>query len=151
MSYNTKLTFNDILLGSQILKTLNTKANLLKNMDIVINRHLDQNLAKNCKVANIQGGILTMTVNTAVWAHQLRFSSLEILSVLRNTKEGIGIKSIKIKVVPDELSYAPEIKKEWVTTRNMSQKTASHLRLIAENIEYSILKSALIKLSKHGK
>lgn len=63
---------------------------------------LDENLAAHCQVGNFKEGILVIISDSAAWASTLRYQTSQLLPALRKHNCFAGLKSIQIKVRPNQ-------------------------------------------------
>lgn len=61
---------------------------------------LPPSLAPHCRVANVQGGRMTIHVASASWATRLRLTMPEVEPALRSLLDFAGVEDIRIRTMP---------------------------------------------------
>ncbi len=127
-------SLSNVLQTAPTLRTFVTKLEQLAQINFAIANHLQASMANHCKVANLRDGALVLSTSSPAWHHKLRFSSMEILSLLRRDPRWSGLKSIEVRVdyLPNIESQAsniqqPKTKPISAANRLLIQQTASHL------------------------
>ncbi len=152
MEYKTNQTLAQLIKQSTILAKFHAKVQNLEQIDQAVKAHLESDLARNCKVANLRNGTLILSTTSPSWNHQIRFLRFELLSKLRSNKEWCGLKAIETKVnlLPNFESYS----QEQLQKTNMKKLSTDNANLIIQatkNIKSEKLINALVKLAKHTK
>jgi hypothetical protein len=61
---------------------------------------LPQDLASECRVANVRDQVLTVHINNAAWATRLRFLIPGLLHSLNRLADFTAVNNVRLKVVP---------------------------------------------------
>ncbi len=120
------------------------KAKTLIRLEKRITNQLDEKLAPHCRVANVNGSVLVLQVDTPAWAGRLRQQAPKLVARLRQTDELAAIEQIRVTVRP--------IERRTTTSRPMPQlsaKSAAGIEAAAETIADQTLSAALKRLAKH--
>jgi len=144
-----KLSLTDILLKTPALKPLLVKAQELSAIQRLVTQNLQSPLNTYCKVASYQKGILTLSLTSAVWAHQLRFAKTTLLSSLRTTPAFCGLKAIELSIRPLEVSPFDQPLATFPAPI-LSKQNAEGLRTTAAAVSSEALQAALLRLAKHS-
>jgi len=123
------------------------KIKQLNALNSRLSTFLDENLRKNCQVANLNGHCLVLLVNTGTAATQLRFIIPDLLQKFRLDPELRPIQDIQCKVRP--VSSGSSATKPLRNVTPLSRQTASIIEEIAESITEPKLKKALLRIAKH--
>ena len=105
---------------------------------------LEPALASNCTGAILHGSVLSLLVESPVWASRLRYLAPQLQRQLRH--QGYALQRINVKIaLPD---HTPSRHK---TQRAMplSRENARLLQATAEGMSDDRLKAALLRLSRH--
>jgi hypothetical protein len=106
---------------------------------------LPQEVAAECRVANVRDQLLTVHINSAAWATRLRFLIPALLPGLNRLADFSAVSEVRLAVVPiaDGL-VAPQ---RAQTVRPPDQ--ASLLEL-ADGIDHADLRDAILRLAARG-
>lgn len=123
-----------------------TTARKLCRLNQYILSVLDQPLTDHCQVARFEGDLLVLNTDSPVWASRLRYYIPTLLHELKqNIPDLQGLKTIKITTAPP----SPEIEQSIVSERKISDAAASNITAMAESIEDTALREALLRLTRH--
>lgn len=139
-------SFQDILITSPLLKTVLQKADKVTKLNQAVSKNLEPELVPYCRVANIRDGVLILTTPSPIWGHQLRFTSLSLLTTLRKEEQWCGLTSIKIHVRPNDEKLPVILPSLPIPA--LSLKGAAHLKEAAAQIKHLGLQEALERLSQ---
>ena len=159
MIRNPKRSINDVLCDPQhSLGKIIQKAKSIENLQKQLQKELPNPIAQHVWVGTYENGILTLLVDSAAIATQLRFSVPDIRENLRQQPQWYGLKSISVKIIVDPpkssvekpLKSDHEIKK----TMDISKQSANLLVELANSIDDchggDVLKKALIRIAKYS-
>ena len=107
---------------------------------------LPQELASECRVANLRDQVLTVHINNAAWATRLRFLIPGLLESLGRLADFATVTDLRLKVVPA------------VTDTIYSKESAGTIRPpdrvplleLANEIDHADLRSAILRLAAHS-
>ncbi len=123
-----------------------TTARKLCRLNQYILSVLDQPLTDHCQVARFEGDLLVLNTDSPVWASRLHYYIPTLLHELKqNIPDLQGLKTIKITTTP----LSPEIAQNIVSERKISDAAASNITAMAESIEDTALRQALLRLTRH--
>lgn len=128
---NTSLT--EIIKKSERLDTLNHE----------LKKHLAQELATNCRVANFNNGCLVIEVSNAALATRLRYETPELLRKFRSESRLSNLRSISYYIQGDSVQV-PEKPRQ-----SLSRKAADTLTEAAGKIKDPELEAALRRLASN--
>ena len=80
------------------LSKLIGKSQRTRDLASVFQSMLDADLAKNCKFANLDDSVITITVKNAAWATRIRFAIPDLLKNLRTQPEFKKVTNIRYLV-----------------------------------------------------
>lgn len=132
MQYKTKhqsyKAFTNLLHTAPDLQKFVAKLQHLEQINSYLGAHLDANLVKHCRVANLRDGAIILSTTSPAWHHKLRFVSLDILSTLRANPLWSGLKSVEIRV-----DYLQSIEHDTSTNiKTSSRPSAQNAKLLQE-------------------
>jgi len=106
---------------------------------------LPQDLASECRVANVRDQVLTVHINNAAWATRLRFLTESLLPNLNRLADFTAINEIRLKVVP-VVADVP------MTTRATQLRPPDRVPLLelANGIDDAGLRNAILRLAAHA-
>lgn len=108
---------------------------------------LPSELCSECQVANLRDQVLTVHLTTASWATRLRFLVPDLLPRLNRLSDFAEVREVRIKVVPVD---APATAAPDARTLRRPPDGALLTRL-ADDLDDSALKTALLKLAGHAR
>lgn len=126
------------------LGQLFAQAKVLQRLQTRLESRLPPQLAQHCQVAALEQGVLTLHTDSPAWAAKLRFLTADLLHIFENDSATGGIKTIRVKARPPETS--PHTNQQ---APRMSPQTARFLRDVADTLDNSELRAALIRLSEN--
>jgi len=133
--------------GGGTLQQLVDQALHLKALNEGLRQHLDSEIAKQCKVINLEQGCLTIAATNGNYATLLRYQTGELLSALRKIKGFHGLASIKVQVAPIS---KPLVKKEDPpVSRKLTPEEAQTLLATAVTLDNEEIKKALAQLAEN--
>ena len=133
----------DIIKEDNKLSSIIIKSQHLIKLDKILLEHIPQNMRPHCKVANLSKGLLSVYVDSATWATQLRYYIPNLILTLRTHKEFTNLISIKHHVRPSE----KKIKKEITRVTPLSSDSKQSLQRMAKTMEHPELAEALNRLA----
>jgi len=107
---------------------------------------LPQDLALECRVANVRDRILTVHINNAAWATRLRFLIESLLPNLNRLADFTAVNEIRLRVVPvvtDAVPLAPR-------ATELRPPDRVPLLELANGIDDADLRSAILRLAAHA-
>jgi hypothetical protein len=106
---------------------------------------LPQDLASECRVANVRDQVLTVHINNAAWATRLRFLTESLLPNLNRLADFTAVNEIRLKVVP-VVADVP------MTPRATQLRLPDRVPLLelANRIDDAGLRSAILRLAAHA-
>jgi hypothetical protein len=107
---------------------------------------LPQDLASECRVANVRDQVLTVHINNAAWATRLRFLTPGLLLNLNRLADFTTVNEIRLKVVPvvtDAISNA-----QGATDLRPPDRVP--LLELANGIDDADLRGAILRLAAHA-
>ena len=105
---------------------------------------LPQDLASECRVANVRDQVLTVHINNAAWATRLRFLVPGLIESLRRLTDFTSVDEIRLKVVP-VAGIAPSAH----GTEERRPPDGVPLLELASRIDDAGLKEAILRLAAH--
>lgn len=139
VSVHVKSTQQILESSNHILLLLYSQSQKLRTIQGIIDRVLDV----ETNVAALKNGELTIITAKSTLATQVRYQQRLVLNALR--KNGMKIRSLKIKIQPLFSFNSPREQERLLTTQS-----ASHLLKAAEHIKDEALSNALLKLSRRA-
>ena len=136
------------LLGSKT-NFIIAEAKRLSQISIIVNQSLDYQIAKHVYVSTANNGLLTLVVDSPVWATRLRYLHQPIISSLQNYSMTKSITQIKIKVRP--LEYRTTKKTAQRKKLSLSRASAERMQEEIKAISDPTLQNTLKKLIRHAK
>jgi hypothetical protein len=106
---------------------------------------LPQDLASECRVANVRDQFLTVHINNAAWATRLRFLMPQLLESLRRLADFTSVNEIRLKVVPVADVASPAHGDE---ERRPPDRVP--LLELASTIDDAELKEVILRLAAHS-
>lgn len=91
-------SINQILTANKTLTKLINKTSSLQNLTQLFQNILDNDLSKHCQIAQKNKNTLTIIVNNAAWATNLRYAIPDILKLLRTQPEFKNIQDIRYRI-----------------------------------------------------
>ena len=105
---------------------------------------LEPPLAHHCTGAILHGAVLTLLVESPVWASRLRYLAPQLHKQL--SRQGIALQRINIKIA---LQGHTPAQRKHPRARPLSLQNAQLLQSTAEGMSDDKLKAALLRLSRH--
>jgi hypothetical protein len=106
---------------------------------------LPQDLASECRVANVRDQVLTVHINNAAWATRLRFLVPGLIESLRRLADFTSVDEIRLKVVP-----VADVRPSARNAEDRRQPDSVPLLELAGTIDDAGLKGAILRLAAHG-
>jgi hypothetical protein len=91
------------LLTSSPLKSYLEKAEYLNKLNSIFETIIPPDFISNCKIANFEGGRLTLYVTNSGWATRIRYAIPSLMNSLKKDSHFALVSEIKCKVIPDLL------------------------------------------------
>lgn len=132
----------------QTLGPLLNHAHRLEQLNKILREQLPPPLNQHCRIANLRDDILLLHADSPAWALKLRYSVPDMLDRLRRQPELQQLRTITVKINPASLVAAPAKK---TRRARMSEDTARLLDDVADAITHPTLRTALLRLARHGK
>lgn len=107
---------------------------------------LPQELASECRVANVRDQLLTVHINHAAWATRLRFLIPGLLESLRRLADFATVTDIRLKVAP----IAAEVSPQTLGVEELRPPDRVPLLELASRIDDADLKAAILRLAAHA-
>jgi hypothetical protein len=107
---------------------------------------LPQDLASECRVANVRDQVLTVHINNAAWATRLRFLIPAVLPNLNRLADFTAVNEIRLKVVPVVTDVTPT----EPSTMNLRPPDRVPLLELANGIDDAELRGAILRLAAHA-
>ena len=106
---------------------------------------LPQDLALECRVANVRDQVLTVHINNAAWATRLRFLTPGLLPNLNRLADFTAVNEIRLKVVPvvTDVPTAPR-------ATELRPPDRVPLLELANGIDDADLRNAILRLAAHA-
>jgi hypothetical protein len=107
---------------------------------------LPQDLASECRVANVRDQVLTVHINNAAWATRLRFLIPGLLESLHRLADFTAVNDIRLKVVPAVT--------DAISTVDGPAKIRPPDRVplleLANGVDHAGLRGAILRLAAHA-
>jgi hypothetical protein len=132
---------------SRILETLIGKLKHLKQIEQLLNGHLDDKLAKHYQIANLENNCLTVITEKAIWATQFRFQIPQLLNQLRQHPEFYQLKHIYCKIQPKNHPSKPA---NVTPMPQLSAETAAIVLETAKTIRHEKLQAIMNRIASHA-
>lgn len=132
-------------IGSQLPNFLKKKASGLRELNLHLQVALPAEIHRHVQVAGLHHEILTVEVDSPVWASKIRYLANNLVKQL-STTTGLTIKSVKILIRPT----ACELNRITRKPLAISGTRAGQFKSLAKSIKHPGLKSALSKLAQRG-
>lgn len=139
------VNINSILSHGPDISRLISHSNSLLKLQSILRSKLHSPESEHVFLASVSEDTAILYTDSPAWASKLRFKTQQLIDILSNISDFPQIKTIRIKVSPT-LYIEPEEN----TPTKLPPKTSKFLEEIANNMNDPELKSALIRLSKHG-
>jgi hypothetical protein len=107
---------------------------------------LPQDLASECRVANVRDQVLTVHINNAAWATRLRFLIPGLLPNLNRLADFTAVNEIRLKVVPVVSDVTPTV----TDTMELRPPDRVPLLELANRIDDAELRGAILRLAAHA-
>ena len=107
---------------------------------------LPQDLASECRVANVRDQVLTVHINNAAWATRLRFLTEALLPNLNRLADFTAVNEIRLKVVPVVTDVAPAVPR----ATELRPPDRVPLLELANGIDDAGLRNAILRLAAHA-
>lgn len=116
----------------------------LERLNALVGACLATPLDRHCRVANLDGGILTLHSDGPGWTTRLRFEGPRLLRTLRREPEFSGLSDIRIRQTPPPPA-SPQPRAPH--TARLSPTTGRHLQAVAAATDIPALREALLRLA----
>ena len=107
---------------------------------------LPQDLASECRVANVRDQVLTVHINNAAWATRLRFLTEALLPNLNRLADFTAVNEIRLKVVPVVTDVVPAVPR----ATELRPPDRVPLLELANGIDDAGLRNAILRLAAHA-
>jgi len=107
---------------------------------------LPQDLASECRVANVRDQVLTVHINNAAWATRLRFLIPGLLENLVRLADFTAVNDIRLKVVP----VASKSISAAEAAQEIRPPDRAPLLELANGIDDAGLRYAILRLAAHA-
>ena len=107
---------------------------------------LPQDIALECRVANVRDQVLTVHINNAAWATRLRFLIPAVLPNLNRLADFTAVNEIRLKVVPVVTDVTPTVS----ATMDLRPPDRVPLLELANRIDDAELRGAILRLAAHA-
>jgi hypothetical protein len=107
---------------------------------------LPQDLASECRVANVRDQVLTVHINNAAWATRLRFLIPGLLESLNRLADFTSVTEVRLKVVPLVLDVAHSPSR----VETLRAPARFPLLDLANGIDDGALQRAILRLAAHA-
>ncbi len=104
---------------------------------------LPQDLASQCRVANVRDRSLTVHIDNAAWATRLRFLIPELIESLGRLADFATVNEIRLKVVPAATDATSPPEGAW-TTRPPDRTSLLEL---ANHVDHADLRDVILRLA----
>lgn len=115
----------------------------LERLNALVGACLATPLDRHCRVANLEGGTLTLHSDGPGWTTRLRFEVPQLLRTLRREPEFSGLNDIRIR----QASLPPATPPVPPRMARLSPETGRHLRMVAAATDIPALREALLRLA----
>lgn len=116
----------------------------LERLTALVGACLATPLDRHCRVANLEGGILTLHSDGPGWTTRLRFEGPRLLRTLRREPEFSGLSDIRIRQATPPPAPPPPAAPRIA---RLSPETGQHLRMVAAATDIPALREALLRLA----
>ena len=107
---------------------------------------LPQDLASECRVANVRDQVLTVHINNAAWATRFRFLIPGLLESLVRLADFTAVNDIRLKVVPAVADAISEAQSAYT----IRPPDRAPLLELANGIDDAGLRETILRLAAHG-
>ena len=107
---------------------------------------LPQEVASECRVANVRDQLLTVHINSAAWATRLRFLIPALLPSLNRLADFSRVNEVRLAVVPIGDSLAAPQRAQTVRPPDQAA-----LLELADGVDHAGLRSAILRLAARGR
>lgn len=116
----------------------------LERLNALVGACLASPLNRHCRVANLEGGVLTLHSDGPGWTTRLRFEGPRLLRTLRREPEFSGLSDIQIRQAPP-----PPATPQAAAPRpaRLSPASGRHLQAVAAATDIPALRDALLRLA----
>ena len=136
---------NYLLNSNNYLADITLQSNLISNIARILNKHVSPAIQDHFTVASLKNNTLLLITDSATWAAKLRFHIPEILKTLNNEPDYSKIKSIRIKVIPENKIQ----QKHSRSPVYISDNASSILTYMSKTISDPELSKSFLKLASH--
>ncbi|RJG50041.1 DUF721 domain-containing protein [Motilimonas pumila] len=147
MRKNHPCSLSKLAAGSSF-KKMKQRADLLSELDRVLQSVLERHNIKHGKIANFRTGTLIIGVPSAIWLTRFNFCRSQILTDLRQHISALV--SVEAKILPQMAYQKTDVKipsrPQKANPRVISETSASHILSAAEHAEGK-LKEKLLRLA----
>lgn len=140
------------LLGFKTSKvsTLMAEAQRLSQINIIVRQSLDHQLGEHVRVASAADGLVTLVVDSPVWATRLRYMQSTIIEGLQKYSISADFHQIKFKVRPSG-RYDQKKQRRPKCPLSISHSSAERMKEALDTLPDSELKASLTKILRHAK
>lgn len=108
---------------------------------------LPRELSSSCQVANVRDHLMAVHIHNAAWATRFRFLIPELLPQLNQLADFAAVREIRIRVAP----VAEVDRAQRACTVERAPPDDKVLTALADTLEYGDLKTAILRLARHGR
>lgn len=127
------------------LQRITQRCHVLKQIDKILQQTIPSPLNEHCHIANLRHTTLVMHVDSSLWASQLRYLLPNLMEQWQQETNLPEIEKVEIKV-----RFIHQPTRRYTHHPILSEQSESLLRDTAEQVSHPKLKSALLKLARHG-
>lgn len=147
MAPRSPLKINKLLarMDPGIRRVLET-SEVLRQLQVVLERLLPANLAGHCRLANYKDNVLFLHTNSSAWATRIRMEAPQLRDYLSRYQEFKNIQNIRVRI-----DSSANITPRKLETLQISTQSVNIINELAENIDIPELAEALKRLARRGR
>ena len=142
---STKSITTIISSGNSDIKNLIKKAQTFHDLGHKLKRYLNTEINSKFELANVNQDVVTLVTSSSSMATRLRYNIPEILSILQNQLACTYIKTVRIKLVPDNVIRPDRMR----PSPRLSAESAELLISAANNIQDSGIRESLLRIARY--
>jgi hypothetical protein len=132
------------------LARLLDQSSLREGLSAQLHALLPEDMREHCEVATVQGPLLTVLTPNAAWATRLRFMLPDLVPKLNQMADFGAVCDVQIRVAP-HLNAVGQSMEAPMCTAAARPPDADALEQLAADLEYDELRSAILRLARHGR
>jgi hypothetical protein len=132
------------LLGRSAASRLLARAQALRELDGLLDRHIPAPLSHHSRVMSLRDATLVLAADSPVWAARLRFHTPRLLKQLRGNP-AVKVRTVQVRVRPAESPQATGT--GLPKPRQLSASNADTLQQTARSVSDPGLRAALMRLA----